>query len=297
MSTNLQSFSDELAALTQRTSQQIVRVEGRSRLPASGIVYSADGVIVTAHHVVERNDNLRIGLLNGESVDATLVGRDPGVDLAVLRVQQSGLDAAVWTEAGDLRVGNLILAVGRPGKNVQTTIGVVSAVGGAWRTGAGSEIDHYLQTDVVMYPGFSGGALLTMDGRIAGVNSSALVRGASVTIPATTVKRVVETILTHGRMPRGYLGVGLQPVRLEAAVQEALSQQTGLMLMSVEADSPAAQGGLLQGDVLVALDGAPVRQLDELQALLSSERAGKTVPVRFVRAGVVQEKQVTIGQK
>lgn len=297
MFTNLQTFSDELAALTQRASQQIVRVEGRSRLPASGIIYSADGVIVTAHHVVERNDNLKIGLPNGESVDATLVGRDPGVDLAVLRVQQSAPDAATWIEAGDLRVGNLILAVGRPGKNVQATIGVVSALGGAWRTGAGSEIDRYLQTDVVMYPGFSGGALLTMDGRIAGVNSSALVRGASVTIPATTVKRVVEMLLAHGHVPRGYLGVGLQPVRLDATMQEALSQQTGLMLMSVEADSPAAQGGLLQGDVLVTLDGAPVRQLDELQALLSSERAGKTVPVRFVRAGVVQEKQVTIGQK
>ena len=297
MSTNLQTFSSELAALTKNAGQQIVRVEGRSRLPASGIVYAADGVIVTAHHVVERNDNLRVGLPNGETVEATLVGRDPGVDLAVLRIEQSGLAAAGWVDAGDLSVGNLILAVGRPGKNVQATIGVVSALGGAWHTGAGSEIDHYLQTDVVMYPGFSGGALVAMDGRIAGVNSSALVRGASVTIPAATVKRVVETLLAHGHMPRGYLGVGLQPVRLDAALQETLDQQTGLMLMSVEADGPAAQGGLLQGDVLVTLDGAPVRQLDELQALLSSERAGKVAPIRIVRAGAVQEMNVTIGQK
>ena len=297
MSTNLQTFSSELAALTKNAGQQIVRVEGRSRLPASGIVYAADGVIVTAHHVVERNDNLRVGLPNGETVEATLVGRDPGVDLAVLRVEQSGLAAAGWVDAGDLSVGNLILAVGRPGKNVQATIGVVSALGGAWHTGAGSEIDHYLQTDVVMYPGFSGGALVAMDGRIAGVNSSALVRGASVTIPAATVKRVVETLLAHGHMPRGYLGVGLQPVRLDAALQETLGQQTGLMLMSVEANGPAAQGGLLQGDVLVTLDGAPVRQLDELQALLSSERAGKVAPIRIVRAGSVQEMNVAIGQK
>lgn len=297
MSTNLQAFSDELAALTRNAGQQIVRVEGRSRLPASGIVYAADGVIVTAHHVVERNDNLRVGLPNGETVDATLVGRDPAVDLAVLRIEQSGLAAATWVDAGDLSVGNLILAVGRPGKHVQATIGVVSALGGEWRTGAGSEIDHYLQTDVVMYPGFSGGALVMMDGRLAGVNSSALVRGASVTIPAATVKRVVETLLTHGHMPRGYLGVGLQPVRLDAALQESFGQPTGLMLMSVETDSPAAQGGLLQGDVLVMLDGAPVRQLDELQALLNSERAGKIVPIRFVRAGAVQEMNVTIGRK
>lgn len=297
MTIYLQSFSDELAALIQRISLQIVRVEGRSRLPASGIIYAADGVIVTAHHVVERNDNLRIGLPNGEVVDAAFVGRDPGVDLAVLRVHQSGLDAATWVSAEDLRVGNIVLAMGRPGKNVQATAGIVSAIGGAWRTGAGSEIDHYVQTDVVMYPGFSGGALTTMDGRIAGVNSSALMRGASVTIPAATVKQAVEALLTHGRIPRGYLGVSLQPVQLEANLQEILGQQTGLMLMSIEVDSPAAQAGLLQGDVLVTLDNNPVRQVGELQVLLSSDRAGKIVPIRIVRAGVVQEKQVAIGQK
>jgi S1-C subfamily serine protease len=297
MSDILKSFSDGLAALAELAGQSVVRVEGRSRMAASGIVYATDGVIVTAHHVVERNDNLRVGLPGGETVDATLVGRDPSVDLAVLQVQQSGLAAATWVDADELRVGNLNLALGRPGKSVQATLGVVSALGGAWRTGAGSEIDRYLQTDVVMYPGFSGGALTGMDGRIAGINTSALVRGASVTIPATTVKRVVDTILAHGHMPRGYLGVGLQPVRLEANIEEAVGQQTGLMLMSVEADGPAAQGGLLQGDVLVTLDGISVRQVDDLQAVLTGDRAGKQVTIRFVRAGAVQEQRVTIGQK
>ncbi|MFO7631563.1 MAG: trypsin-like peptidase domain-containing protein [Caldilinea sp.] len=297
MSDILKSFSDGLAALAELAGQSVVRVEGRSRMAASGIVYATDGVIVTAHHVVERNDNLRVGLPGGETVDATLVGRDPSVDLAVLQVQQSGLAAATWVDADELRVGNLNLALGRPGKSVQATLGVVSALGGAWRTGAGSEIDRYLQTDVVMYPGFSGGALTGMDGRIAGINTSALVRGASVTIPATTVKRVVDTILAHGHMPRGYLGVGLQPVRLEANIEEAVGQQTGLMLMSVEADGPAAQGGLLQGDVLVTLDGISVRQVDDLQAVLTGDRVGKQVTIRFVRAGAVQEQRVTIGQK
>ncbi|MEJ5246723.1 MAG: trypsin-like peptidase domain-containing protein [Caldilinea sp.] len=297
MSETLQTFSDALAALVERAGQSLVRVEGRSRLSASGVIYTADGVIVTAHHVVERNEHLRVGLPDGRSVEATLIGRDPGADLAVLRVSQEALNPATWVNADELRVGHLVLATARPARSVQATLGVVSALGGPWRTGAGSEIDHYLQTDVVMYPGFSGGALLTMDGRIAGVNTSALVRGASVAIPAQTVARSVETILKHGRMPRGYLGVGLQAVPLDAALQASLGQQTGLMVMSVEAGGPAAQAGLLQGDVLVTLDGVAVQRLEELQALLTGERVGKTVLVRFVRAGALQEKNVTIGQK
>lgn len=298
MSDLLKSFSTEMAGLVEGASSSIVRVEGRSRLPASGIIYAAAGVIVTAHHIVERDDDLRVGLPGGETVAATLVGRDPGADLAVLRVEHTDLTAATWIDAGDLRVGNLVLAVGRPGASLQATLGVVSALGRAWRTGAGSEIDHYLQTDVGMHPGFSGGPLVAMDGRFAGLNSSALVRGASITIPAATIRRVVETLLAHGRMLRGYLGVGLQPVRLDAALQTALGgQQTGLMLMSVEADSPAAQGGLLQGDVLVTLDSVAVRQLDDLQTLLSGERVGKTVTAQLVRAGALVEQRVTIGQK
>ncbi|HAJ37272.1 MAG TPA: signal protein PDZ [Chloroflexi bacterium] len=297
MSDILKNFSSAMAGLVESAGASIVRVEGRNRLAASGIVYAADGVIITAHHVVERDDDLRVGLPGGETVAATLVGRDPGADLAVLRVADAALTAATWIDASDLRVGNLVLALGRPGASLQATLGVVSALGKAWRTGAGSEIDRYLQTDVVMYPGFSGGPLVTMDGRFAGLNTSALVRGASVTLPAATIRRVVETLLAHGRMPRGYLGVGLQPVRLDSTLQATLGQQTGLMLMSVEADSPAAQGGLLQGDVLVTLDGVAIRQLDDLQAALTSERAGKTVTVRLVRAGAVHEQNVTIGQK
>jgi S1-C subfamily serine protease len=297
MSDVLQSLSSAMAGLVEQTGPQVVRIEGRGRLPASGVVWSADGVIVTANHVVERDDNLRVGLADGGSVAATLLGRDPATDLAVLKVEQSGLAPATWVAASDLRVGNLILALGRPGQTVQATLGVVSALGGAWRTGSGGEFDSYLQTDVVMYPGFSGGPLVGADGRLGGINSSALARGVSVTVPTATVQRVVTTILAHGRMPRGYLGVGIQPVRLDEALQTELGQQTGLMLLSVEAGGPAAQGGLLQGDVLVSVDGAAVRQMDDLQALLIGERVGKAVAVRLVRAGQVHEQQVVVGQK
>ena len=294
---SLASLSNALAGLVESAGGHVVRVEGRNRIPASGVVFNADGVIVTAHHVVERDDNLRVGLPNGETVAAQLVGRDPSTDLAVLRVAGAQLAAPQWIDAADLRVGNLALALGRPGRSVQAVLGLVTALGDGFRTSAGGEVDRYLQSDIVMYPGFSGGPLVAADGRLAGVNSSALARGASLTIPAGTVRRVVEIILAHGHMPRGYLGVGIQPVRLHPGLHEQLGQQSGLMLMSVEADGPAAQAGLKQGDVLVAADGQPLRQMDDLQSLLAGAGAGKQVQLRYVRAGDLHEAAAQLGQK
>ena len=293
----LTSLSNALAGLAESAGAHVVRVEGRNRLPASGVVYSADGVIVTAHHVVERDDNLHVGLANGESAAATLVGRDPSTDLAVLRVDGAQWTAPQWIDAADLRVGNLALALGRPGRSVQAVLGLVTALGDGFRTSGGGAVDRYLQSDVVMYPGFSGGPLVAADGRLAGVNSSALARGASVTIPAATVKRVVETLLAHGQMPRGYLGVGIQPVRLDAALHEQLGQQSGLMLMSVEADGPAAKAGLLQGDVLVSVQEQAMRQLDDLQSLLAAVGVGKQVNIRYLRAGAMHQATAQVGQK
>ena len=300
MSDSLQAMSDAMAALVESAGRSIVRVEARRRHPASGILYVNDAV-VTAHHVVERDDNIQVGLPDGSTLPASVVGRDPGTDIAVLRLQGAQVlppgSLATWVDAGDLRVGHLALALGRPGRTVQATLGIVSALGGPFRTGGGGEVDRYLQTDVVMYPGFSGGGLVEAGGRFAGLNTSALMRGASVAIPAATVKRVVETLLAHGQMPRAYLGVGVQPVRLSDALAELTGQETGLMVMSVEADGPAAQGGLLQGDVILALDGEAVRHLDDLQGALNADRAGRSVPVRLVRSGAVQEVAVTVGKK
>jgi S1-C subfamily serine protease len=286
-----------MAELVESAGKSIVRVEGRQRLAASGVVWSAEGVVVTTHHVVERDDNLRVGLPDGSVAAATLVGRDPSTDLAVLRLNVAGLMPAVWLDVANLRAGHLVLAAGRPDATVQATLGVVSALDGAWRTGAGGEIDHYLQTDVVMYPGFSGGPLITASGAFAGVNSSALGRGVSIAVPTGTVKRVVETLLAHGAVPRGYLGVGVQPVRLADTLAQAAGQETGLMVMSVESGGPAAQAGLLQGDVIVTLDGERVQHLDALQSALQANQVGRTVAVRIVRSGSLQDLQATIGRK
>ncbi|HEY4667615.1 MAG TPA: trypsin-like peptidase domain-containing protein, partial [Anaerolineales bacterium] len=208
----IENMSNELAKMVELAGPAMVRVEGRRRMPASGIVWSKDGVIVTAHHVLERDDRLRVGFGGEEKVEAQLVGRDPSTDLAVLKADQKGLTQADWAELEGLKVGHLVLALGRPGRTVQATLGIVSALGTNWRTAAGGMVDRYLQTDVVMYPGFSGGALVDVEGKVLGLNTSAL-GGVSLTIPTSTVRRVTQALLTDGKVRRGYLGVGVQPVR------------------------------------------------------------------------------------
>jgi len=296
MASVVEGISNELAGMVEAAGPAIVRVEGRRRLPASGIVWSDDGIVVTAHHVVERDDRIGVGLADGNKVDAELVGRDPTTDLAVLRVEGAQPSSAKSAQVDDLSVGHLVLALGRPGRTVQATLGIVSALGTSWRTAAGGTIDRYLQTDVVMYPGFSGGPLVDADGKVLGLNTSAL-RGVSLTIPSLTVDRVVESILSHGRVQRGYLGVGVQPVNLPEALAEELGQETGLIIISVEAGSPAEAGGLTLGDTLLSVHGEPVRRLDDLLSLLSGELVGEEVLIRILRGGESGEQKVTVGER
>lgn len=297
MVNSFQDVSNGMASVVESAAAHLVRIEGRRRFPASGIIYSADGVIVTSNHVVERDENLRVGLPDGSVVPATLIGRDPSTDLAVLRVEATNLTPAAWDLNDQARVGHLVLALGRPHKTVQATLGVVSALGDGWRTALGGTIDKYVQTDVTMYPGFSGGALVSAAGHFVGLNTSALGRGVSLTIPAATIARVVEMLLAHGHIKRGYLGVSAQPVRLPNNIAADLAQETGLMLVAVEENSPAASAGLTLGDTIVTLNGAKVRMMDDLMAQLNADVAGKTVLIKIVRGGQVSELSVTIGER
>lgn len=301
MASVLQDFSDALALTVEGTGPAVVRVEARRRLPATGIVWSAAGVIVTAHHVVEQDDHVGIGLHDGRTLSARLLGRDPTTDVAVLQAQigqgQLPLTVPTWADPADLRVGHLALALGRPGQRVLATFGIISALGEGWRTPAGGEVDHYLQSDVVMLPGFSGGPLVDAAGHIIGMNTSAMLRGVSLTIPAPTLRRVVETILSHGHVRRGYLGVSAQAARLPALLAQQLQQESGLLLGSVEAAGPADKAGLFMGDTLISLDNQPVRHLDDLMALLTGERVGRPLPARIVRGGQVQTLDVVIGER
>jgi S1-C subfamily serine protease len=311
MSDVLKQLSDAMAAAVEATNPALVSVNARRRLPASGLVWSGDGVIVTAHHVVERDEDITITLHDGTSHTATLVGRDPANDLAVLKVN-SELTPANWGQHEALKVGNLVLALGRPGEQIQATLGVVSALhqGATRKSESGRRrrkrggrrmmqvlVDGYIQTDVVMYPGFSGGALVSGDGAVHGLNTSGFGHGSSIAVPIATIRNTVNTLKQHGKMKQGYLGVGVQPVRLPDTVSGELEQEVGLLIVSVESDSPAAKANLLVGDIIVALDNESTEQLDELLALLGGERVGKTVPVQIVRGGKAQDVNVTIGER
>lgn len=298
MADTLQALSEAMAGAVKQASTFLVRVEARRRMPATGIVYSADGVIVTSHHVVERDDNITIGLPDGSEVAATLIGRDPSTDLAVLKVANTGLAVPAWATLDQLAVGHLVLAVGRPGKTAQATFGVVSAVSeDEWRTPMGGRVERYLQTDVLMYPGFSGGPLVGANGVVYGMNTSAVMQGVSLAIPAPTIKRVVDTLLSHGKVRQGYLGVGAQPVRLPEALSTKFDQETGLLVVSVEPTGPADKGGLMIGDILVAVDGTKLRTMDDLLAFLAGDRVEQAAKFSVVRGGETRDITVTIGER
>ena len=296
MANALMDLSDDLASAVLTGGNAVVRVEARRRLAASGFVWSREGLIITAHHVIEQDENIRIGLPSGDAIPATLVGRDPTTDLALLRVQGISLAPPGWVEAQSVRVGHLVLALGRPGRSIQATSGIVSALGESWRTPTGGRVDQYLQPDLSMFPGFSGGPLVAATGRIVGLNTTALLRGMTMTIPVSTIWRVVEALLAHGKIKRGHLGVGIQPARLPAEVANQLGQEVGLLVTSVEPESPAERAALLLGDTIVDLAGEPVRYPDDLLAILSGDRIGTTVPVRVLRGGRLQELSATIGE-
>jgi len=294
--TSLSDFSNGLADVVARGSGSTVRIEARRRLPATGFAWES-GVIVTAHHVVERDENIRVGLPNGETVEATLVGRDPSTDVAVLKLKtsSSGLNVFERVSFESLRVGNLVLALGRPGKDVLSTLGIVSAIGQDGSSRAG-HLDYFIQTDVEMFPGFSGGPLVDASGNLVGMNTSAM-RDTSLTIPVPTLTRVVDALVKHGKVRQGYLGVGAQPVRLPTALRESLGQETALLIASVESDSPADKGGLLLGDTLVSFGGRQVRGMDDLAASLAANGVGASVSAKIVRGGQIQEISITIGER
>jgi S1-C subfamily serine protease len=296
MSNVLSELSNALAETVKSAGPGVVRVEARRRLPASGIVWSADGVIVTANHVVNQDEGIVLGLDDGNTVEATLVGRDPSTDLAVLRAKAT-LQPLTEANKQALGVGNFVLALGRPGRTVQATLGIISALGDSWRTGHGGLIDRYLQTDLVMYPGFSGGPLVGADGTLVGLNTSALARGVSVAVPTLTLARVADTLLAHGRVRRGYLGVSTQRVHLPDAVRGQLGQKRGLLVIEVEKDSPAEKSGLTLGDTIVALANEAVQNHDDLLALLTGDRVGTAVPLKILRGGQLQTVDVTIGER
>jgi len=295
----LAGFSTDLANAVETISASVVRVEARRGNGSSGIIWTSDGHIVAADHTIEREDDIPIGLGDGRDVTAKLVARDTSSDLALLKIDTTDLHAATRADDADVRVGHLVLAVGRPGPaGVMASLGIVSALGGQWRTSRGSQIERFVRTDATLYPGFSGGPLIDSAGRVVGINSWTLSQGAGLAIPVGIVAGIVDQLLSGG-VRRAYLGVGTQSVALPATLRAQIEthQETGLMLIAVEADGPAEKAGLLIGDILLSLDGKQLNDTDDLLQELSSDRVGKSGAFKLVRGGEVRDWNVQFGQR
>lgn len=291
----LGAISNQMADAVAQAGAALVQVRGRARGPASGIVYS-DNTVITADHALERDDDLSVVAPDGRELPAQLVGRDAASDLALLRVPDLGVAAASFVEA-PARVGQIILAVGRPGAAPMASLGIVSAVGGPLRSRRGAVLEQFIQTDAIPYPGFSGGALIDANGAVVGVLTTGLAGGVALGVPAALARRIVDALATGGSVKRGFLGISSQPVEIPAAQRAGLAQERGLLVVRVEPGSPAEQGGLMLGDVLTAFDGTTLSDTDELQALLGGERVGKAVPMQLLRGGTITTLEVTVGQR
>jgi S1-C subfamily serine protease len=290
---SLSQLSDDIAGLVEKASGSVVRVDARRGRAGTGIAWDTD-LVLTANHVVEQEEEIEVGV--GErALKASLVGRDPATDLALLKVDGLNAPAMARARVADLKPGQIVLAIGRPG-GLKATFGTISAVSSSWRGWRGSEIEHLIQTNAPLYPGFSGGPLVDVEGRAVGMNSWVFGRGDGRAIAMDVAERVVQSLRSDGRIKRAYLGVGTQQVQLPDSVRSKAGQESGLLVITVDPKSPADQAGIMQGDTLVALGGASAATLEDLYRKVRTLKVGSKETVKVIRAGEVKELSLTVGE-
>jgi S1-C subfamily serine protease len=295
----LQALSRDLADVVEQVSPSVVVVNARRHLSSSG-VYWRDGVIVTAAHTLRRTEDIAVILASGQTVTATLAGADPSTDLAVLKVDSAELSTPPFGDTSQVKVGHLVLAVGRGARRgLNATLGIVGVLSGAWRTWRGGLIDQFIGLDLTLHPGAAGGPLIDAQGHVLGINTLGLSRNMALTVPASTVNRVVAHLLEKGHLGRGYLGIGMYSIPLPEDLKSALnlSADSGLIVVSVEPGGPGSQAGVLLGDVIVALEGKAVSNIRELQAFLEPDLIGETLSISIIRGGKPVEIKVVIGER
>jgi S1-C subfamily serine protease len=290
----LSDLSRDIADLVGRLGPSVVRVDARRGRPATGIIW-ADNLVLTADHVLEQEDTIQVSG-SGATVKASIAGRDPGTDLALLRAEGLNGVPAPRGRSTEVRVGHVVIAIGQAG-GLQVTVGIVSGLSGSFRSWRGGQVERLIQTTAELLPGFSGGPLVDAEGRVIGINSWNFGRGVSRAVPLETAERVAENLKTHGRIRRAYLGLGAQPVRLSETLANLLGQESGLLIVTVEPGGPAQTAGLLQGDTIVSVDGDPVRHLDELFSTLGALEVGSAHRLLVVRAGERKDVAITVGER
>jgi len=295
----LETISNEFAAAADGAGGSVVAVHARRWMPTSGIEWKK-GVIVTAHHGVRRDEDIKVLLPGGQVAAAKLAGRDPSTDLAVLRIDEGTSREPKFGDSTNLKLGHLVLALGRTRRgDLVASSGIIGGISGEWKSWRGGQLDQHIRLDLALYPGFSGGPLVNAKGEVVGVNTRGLSRGRAVTVPVATVDRVVDELLAKGHIARPYLGIAMQPVALPDNVRSQLPAEArmGLVIMHVESGGPAEKAGVLLGDVVVEVAGKPVEDVGAIQDLISTAKVGDKVAIRLLRAGQIQAVSITLGEK
>lgn len=285
-------LSNCFADAVEKAGRSVVSVNEGGRAGVSGTLWR-DSLVITAEHTIRGHEEVTVDLPDGTTSTANVIGRDPATDIALLRTKD-GVPAVVeFADTSELRVGNYVLAIGRRGKRgLAASHGIISTLGGQWRTWRGGRIDQWFRLDLIPFTGFSGGPLIDVAAKVIGINTSGPQRSV-VTLPATTVNRTVDLLLAKGRIPRGFLGIALQPVQLPARA----STDRGMLVIAVEPGGPAEKAGVMVGDILVAIGGQPLSDSADLRTTIDPDQVGKTVQLRVLRGGQEREASLTVAER
>ena len=293
------ALDQALAAAVATAGGSVVHVSRGHGRSGTGIVWAEDLVISASFHAP---DHTKVGIASASGDgeidyrDAEVIGRDPGTDVALLRVAGGGLPAAVFRDLGELAVGNLAVALGRPGRTVRAQLRAIGVLGPELRTPHGGVLDRYVESDRQIPRGFAGGPLIDADGAVIGMNTRTLLRGADFAIPTVTLRRVVAELAAYGGVRRGYLGVGAVPASLSPALTQLAGRDRGALVAGVEEGSPAAAAGVIAGDIIVAVAGDPASGPEDLRRALG-DRPGQTVELTVLRGGARLVVSVELGSR
>lgn len=294
---DLMGLSDAMAEAVERASRVTALVDARKRLPVSGVLLGAD-LLLSVDHGIEKEEEIQI-VVGASRALGKVIGGDSGLDLAVIRLDQA-LPFQGHEAGADGRVGQPVFAVGKPDPDgVQASFGTITAVGTSLRTMRGSLLPHFYSTSATPYPGFSGGPLIDLAGRVIGINTSGVIGGVSLAIPFDFARQMAETLVQHGKIRRGYLGIRSQPVQLSETTQTQVGrkQKNGLLVVGLEDNGPALAGGVLVGDILLGINQSVIENQDSLMQALSGEVVGKEVDLHLIRGGQSQTLRIKIGER
>jgi S1-C subfamily serine protease len=290
----LSSLNEDLKALFDRASASVLEVRARRRMPSSGVAWSADGLVVAAEHTVEEEGRIEIATSRGETFDAEVVGRDPTTGVALLSAKKARLSVPEWRETSGLAAPELVVVVAASKAGRRASLAAASVVSGEWSTDSGGRIERYIETDARLFPGFSGSLALDANGRSIGIHSAGLRRRTPLVIPTETLRRVVGSLVEHGEVRRGFLGITTYPIRLP---EEVKSQRVGLLVLSVLRGSPAHDAGLSLGDVILGVNGRLVESPAALLSELTAEKVGKRIDARILRTGREETISITVAAR